>query len=551
MSVHHDLPQKRPKTDLDVYSRPTGRNHSGGSLVSSLEDELELQRSELTQQQAITRNLQAEKERLEAMLCRISRTWTKVSPNQLLIELDVALPQEDFAQEALITLPVSVDGEEDLQARLERHRQLLRAKVRALLQRDRPAQSPSGLHRIVADFATRSLQLEISCRNAQRAREEVERTCDQLRNDVTSLRKVRREDLTKPYREDVAKLKAELEVVYRTRATLEENLSRLQAEMHVSEERFVASRSFQRLMRSCQTLFHRLNLLNSENLTLRQVQEEINDRVAAEVARNRKTDESRLEVAETQVKEFQRRYEREAQEKAALAGELDSLRKLHTHSTRLKETESLLAQRETEIETLKRKLKDNKTAGKDLEAQLAQSVTQTEELQGKLANRECELAELKERLTTEQPVDAENAFQSRLSQYREEQIRLRTALRKAEAEIVTITGKLGYTQNKLTSEKSAFRKLGEDMENITNAYDQAMRQNKALLQQTKELEAREAGLASQLQAQLHSTFLSRSELQLVTDKTLTQTSIVNAQKTLIAELEGSRTEALAAVVSSI
>jgi chromosome segregation ATPase len=273
--------------------------------------------------------------------------------------------------------------------------------------------------------------------------------------------------------------------------------------------------------------------------------------VAAEVARNRKTDESRLEVAETQVKEFQRRYEREAQEKAALAGELDSLRKLHTHSTRLKETESLLAQRETEIETLKRKLKDNKTAGKDLEAQLAQSVTQTEELQGKLASRECELAELKERLTTELPVDAENAFQSRLSQYREEQIRLRTALRKAEAEIVTITGKLGYTQNKLTSEKCAFRKLGEDMENITNAYDQAMRQNKALLQQTKELEAREAGLASQLQAQLHSTFLSRSELQLVTDKTLTQASIVNAQKTLIAELEGSRTEALAAVVSSI
>ena len=81
MSVHHDLPQKRQKTDIDVYSRPTGRNHSESNLVSSLEDELELQRSELTQQQAITRNLQVEKERLEAMLCRISRTWTKVSSN--------------------------------------------------------------------------------------------------------------------------------------------------------------------------------------------------------------------------------------------------------------------------------------------------------------------------------------------------------------------------------------------------------------------------------------------------------------------------------------
>lgn len=550
MSVRPDLPQKRQKTDSDVYSRQTGRNHSEGSLVSSLEAELEQQRSELSQQQASSRSLQAEKERLEAMLCRISKTWTKVRPTQLVLELDAALPQEDFLTEAVVTLPVCVDGEEDLQARLERHRQLLRAKVRALLQREQPAQSLAGLHRVVADFAARSLQLEVSCRAAQRAREDAEHTCDQLRTEVSSLRKARREDPARPYREDVVKLKAELEVVNRARTALEESLTRLQAELHVSEERFVASHSFQRLIRSCQTLFQRLNELNTENFSLRKTQEEMNDRVAAELAKYRKSDESHLEVAESQTREFQRKYEREVQEKAVLAGELEALRSIQTHSTLLRETETLLGQREAEIEALKRKLKEGKAARKDFETQLAQSATQVEDLQQKVASQEAQLAEMKDRLIAEPPADCENAIQSRFTQYREEQTRLRTALRKFEAEIATLTSKLTHTHAKLTSEKSAARKLGEDVENTTKAYDQAMRQNKSLLQQVKELEAREAALATQLQAQQHRQTLHHSEFEAVQQKIATQTEVVQTQQAVIAELARSRAEAQTAVVWS-
>lgn len=550
MSVRPDLPQKRQKTDPDVYSRQTGWNHSEGSLVSSLEAELDHQRSELTQQQASTRSLQVEKERLETMLCRISRTWTKVRLTQLVVELDAALPQEDFVQEVVVTLPVCVDGEGDLQARLERHRQLLRAKVRALLRKERPAQSLAGLHRVVADFAARSFQLEVSCRAAQRAREEAERTCDQLRTEVSSLRKVRREDPTRPYREDVAKLKAELEVVNRARTALEESLSRLQAELHVSDERFVASRSFQRLTRSCQTLFQRLNELNTENFGLKQIQDDMNDRVAAELAKLRKSDERRVEAAETQTREIQRKYEKEVQENALLAGELETLRKLQTHSIRLKETEALLGQREAEIEALKRKLKDGKSARKDLEAQWTQSVTQVEELQQKVASREGELAELKDRLAAEPPADCENSLLSRFFQYREEQTRLRTALRKSEAEITTVANKLTHTHAKLTNEKSAARKLGEDVENTTKAYDQAMRQNKALLQQVKEMEGRETALAAQVQVQQHCKSLHQLELEAVQQKILTRDEVVQAQQAVIVELERSRAEAQTAVVRS-
>lgn len=79
MSVRSDFPQKRPRTESGGYPLQQGRNHSENSLVASLEAELELQRFTLTQQQTSTRNLQVEKEHLEAMLYRISKTWTKVS----------------------------------------------------------------------------------------------------------------------------------------------------------------------------------------------------------------------------------------------------------------------------------------------------------------------------------------------------------------------------------------------------------------------------------------------------------------------------------------
>ena len=549
MSVRSDFPQKRPRTDSGGYPLPQGRNHSESSLVASLEAELELQRFTLAQQQASTRNLQVEKEHLEAMLCRISSTWTKVSATQLLAELDAALPQEDFAKEALLTLPVSVDGEAVLQARLDSQRQLLRAKVRAVLRRDRPVQPLSGLHRVVSDFASRSFQLEVACRAAQRAQEEAEKTCEQLRLEVSSLRKSRKDDPAKPYREDVAKLKTELELVLRARTALEESLAKLQGEARVSEERFTASRSFQRLIHSCQALFQRLTELNAENLDLRQVQDSLNDRVAAEVARLRKSDEIRVEAAERQTTDFLRKYEQQTLEKTVLLAEIETLRREQTYTLRVKETEMLLSQREAELEKLKRKLKEKKVEREEMEVKWTHTLALMGELEQKLVSREGELTELKERQTVGSPTTSENSIQIRFSQYREEQTRLRAALRKSESDLSALNTKLTHLQAKLASEKSVSRKLSEDVENTANAYEQAMRQNKVLLQGNKELEGRLAALTAQLQTRASADRLSGSELELMRRRTDTQAEVITAQKAVIGELEGNRGEAQAGVVS--
>lgn len=441
-----------------------------------------------------------------------------------------------------------MDGEGDLQARLEHHRQLLRDKVRALLTKDRPAQPLSGLHRVVTDFAARSLQLEITCRAAKRAQEEAERSCDQLRSEVAALRKSRREDPAKPYREDITKLKSELELVNRARAALEDNLAKLQAEARVSEERFVTSRSFQRLIRGCQALFQRLTELKTENLSLRQLQDDMNDRVAFEVSRVRKTDETRIEAAERKAAEFLLKYEQEALEKTTLLGELAALRREQTHSLRLKETEMILGQRETELEKLKRKLREKKAAMEEMETKWTQYVAQIGELEQKLISREGDLAELKERLATEQPTICENSFQSRLSQYREEQNRLRAALRKSEADLSALNSKLTHIQAKLANEKTTSRKLCDDVDNTAKAYEQAMRQNKALVQGNKALEAREAELAAQLHIRLQAEMLNGKELELALQRSAAQVEVATAQKAVIEELERSKKEAQAGMV---
>lgn len=442
-----------------------------------------------------------------------------------------------------------MDGEEVLQARLESQRQLLRAKVRAVLRRDRPVQPLSGLHRVVSDFASRSFQLEVTCRAAQRAQEEAERTCDQLRSEVSSLRKSRREDPAKPYREDVAKLKTELELVIKAKTALEENLAKLQVEARVSEERFTASRSFQRLIHSCQTLFQRLTDLNAENLDLRQVQDHFNDRVAIEVSNLRKIDEARVQTAERQTADFLRKYEQQVSEKTALVEAVEAMRREQTHTSRVKETEMLLALREAELEKLKRKLKEKKAEREEMEAKWTHTLAQVGDLEQKLASREEELAELKGKQTVESPTICENSVQIRFSQYREEQTRLRAALRKSEVDFSALNTKLTHMQAKLASEKSVSRKLGEDVENTANAYEQAMRQNKALLQGNKELEIRQTALTAQLHAYLSAERLNSTELELTRERMNTQAEVITAQKGVIEELERRREEAQAGVVS--
>ena len=477
-----------------------------------------------------------------------------------------------------------VQGPEDHQLLnvLDQQRRLLKEKIAAmaaLLRAQTPPPPPDlrkltdkvkDLHSIICEFAKQSRDLEAKCFTLQREKEELDRLCETLRTEtetnvqrlkvqakaagckcvcycgareVTGVIDPASESLRK-CREELDRLRMDFEAAAQHKKVLEDHNVRMAAELRVSEERFLSTRSFKRLMKQTQVLMDHVGRLKSENEELRKEREDAHDEVQTEVVKVKRQEESRRDDLERRFQDLTFRFEREVMSRQAVQAELEGIRKEQTAVVRLKETESILAMREAELDSIKRRYKDQRAQREDLEIRAEQDYQRMLDLQDALALREYQLAVLQTSSAVEPEASTGEAGElpAKLTQYREEIAKNREIIKKQDSEIASLKSREGHLRSKLNSEKMNYKKLIDDMECTNKGYDEAMKQNKQLLQQTKDHDQTVAKIISERISEDRSKHLLEEEAKECKRRAETQADVVAAQKTYIQKVETAKTE---------
>ena len=493
---------------------------------------------------------------------------------QMLTDLDSVLPATAFGREVFAALPIRVQGPDDHQllSVLDQQRRILKDKITAvasLLRSQSPAPPPDlrkltdkvkDMYSIIADLAKQSRDLEAKCFTLQREKEELDRLCEVLRSEAeANMQKLRTQakvagckcsstesDLTaeslRKCREDMDRLRVDYEAAAQHKKVLEEHNARMAAELRVSEERFLSTRSFKRLMKQTQVLMDHVARLKSENEELRKEREDVHDEVQSEVMKVRRLEESRRDDLERRFQDLTFRFEREVMSRQAVQAELEGIRKEQTAIIRLKETESLLAVREAELDSLKRRYKDQRTQREELETKTELDYQRMLDLQDTLALREYQLAALQSAEQPENLTGEAGELTAKLAQYKEEIVKNREIIKKQESEIASLKSRESHTRSKLNSEKTNYKKLIDDVECTYKGYDEAMKQNKQLLQQTKEHDQTVAKIISERISEDRSKHLLEEEAKECKRRAEAQAEVVIAQKTYIQKVEAAKAE---------
>lgn len=492
--------------------------------------------------------------------------------------LPAALGREIFAG-----LPIRMQGPEDHQLLnvLDQQRRILKEKITAmvaLLRSQTPPPPPDlrkltdkvkDLHSIICDFAKQSRDLEAKCFILQREKEELDRLCEALRTEAeTNAQRLKAQakaagckcvchcgarevtgfdpanESLRKCREELDKLRQDFEAAAQHKKVLEDHNVRMAAELRVSEERFLSTRSFKRLMKQTQVLMDHVGRLKSENEELRKEREDAHDEVQTEVVKVRRQEESRRDDLERRFQDLTFRFEREVMSRQAVQAELEGIRKEQTAVVRLKETESLLAMRESELDSLKRRYKDQRAQREELEIRAEQDYQRLLDLQDALALREYQLAALQTPSVVEPEASTGEAGEipAKLNQYREEIAKSREIIKKQDSEIASLKSREGHLRSKLNSEKMNYKKLIDDMECTNKGYDEAMKQNKQLLQQTKDHDQTVAKIISERISEDRSKHLLEEEAKECKKRADTQADVMAAQKTYIQKVEAAKTE---------
>ena len=569
---------KRPRYSDSSAVYPSNTEVSLVQL-NSLHARLDSKRQEISALKLEIQTLSRDRDSLAGAVSRVNSSWVKI-----VSELDTVLPSSAFGREVFTGLPIRVQGAEDHQLLnvLDQQRRILKDKISAVASFLRSQTTPAtpearkmtdkikDLNSIICDFAKQAKDLESKCFILQREKEELDRLCESLRveaeNNAQKLRvnakaasckctchcgarDVTGADYTpevvRKCREEVEKWKSDFDSVTLHKRQLEEQNARMSVELRVSEERFLSTRSFKRLVKQTQILMDHVARLKTENEELRKEREDTHDELILELNKIRRQEENRRGDLERKCQELTFRYEREVMSRQAVQAELEGLRKEQTSVIRLKETENQLALREAELESLKRRYKDQKTQREELETRTEMDYQKILDLQDAVALKEYQLAERKTE-TPAEPAQTESVgdseLRAKLTHYREELSKSRELLKKQEIELNQLKSRESHLRSKLSSEKTNYRRLIEDMECTNKGYDEAMKQNKILLQQTKDHDQMMAKIMSERIVEDRSKHLLEEEAKEYKRRVDTQVEVVNSQKAYIHQIESSRSD---------